>query len=162
MVLEAMPLRSLFAGVALVFACALLAGCGGSSSSRLSASEYRARLAKLGKEADKVQGDVEKALTAKSVSEIEARLKASATADDRLGDEVSALKPPKDAEAANAELARGEHDTAAAARAALPKLEKFTSAQAALSFLNSINPRGGRELDHALTQLRKLGYAKGS
>src|SRR5437773_8537385 len=103
MVLEAMPLRSLFAGVALVFTCALLAGCGGSSSS-LSASEYRARLAKLGKEADKVQGDVEKALTAKSVSEIEARLKASATADDRLGDEVSALKPPKDAEAANAEL----------------------------------------------------------
>ena len=163
MVLEAMPLRGLFARASLVFLCAVLAGCGGSSNNRLSASEYRARLATLGKEADKVQGDLEKALTAKSVSEIEARLKASATADDRLGDEVSALKPPKDAEAANAELARGEHDTAAFARAAVPKLEKFTSAKAAIRFLTALGtPKGGRELDDALTQLRKLGYATGS
>src|SRR5439155_12571559 len=94
----AMRSRSLFAGMALAWVCALLAGCGGSS--RLSRSAYRARLATLGKEADKAQGDVEKGLRAKSVAEIQARLKAFATAEDRLGDEVSRLKPPKDAEAA--------------------------------------------------------------
>ena len=150
-------------GVVLVLLCALLAGCGGSK--RLSASEYRARLATLGKEANKAQGDVEKALHAKSMSEIEARLKAFATAEDRLGDEVSRLKPPKDAEAANAELARGEHDIAAAVRSALPKLAKFTSPQAAIGFLNTVpaaSAKAGREVDHALAQLKKLGYAKGS
>ena len=41
----------LFVSMALVLLCALMAGCGGSK--RLSASEYRARLAALGKEADK-------------------------------------------------------------------------------------------------------------
>jgi hypothetical protein len=151
--------RGLFAGVILVLACALLDGCGGGSS-RLSASAYRARLATLGKEADKVQGNLEKALSAKSIAEIQTRLKASATADDRLGDEASSLKPPKDAETANAELARGEHDTAAAARSVIPKLAKFTSAKAAIAYLKHIQPKGGREIDHALAQLKKLGYTK--
>jgi hypothetical protein len=154
--------RSLFAGVILVLACALLDGCGGGSS-RLSASAYRTHLATLGKEeADKVQGNVEKALSAKSIGEIQTRLRASATADDRLGDEVSSLKPPKDAETANAELARGEHDTAAAVRSVLPKLAKFTSAKAAIAYLNKVPPKGGREIDQALAQLKKLGYTKGS
>ena len=154
--------RSLFAGVILVLACAPVGGCGGSSS-RLSASAYRARLATLGKEADTAQGNVEKAFSAASVAEIQARLKAFATADDRLGDEASSLKPPKDAETANAELARGEHDTAAATRSVIPKLAKFTSAKAAIAFLNkAVQPKGGREIDHALAQLNKLGYAKGS
>jgi hypothetical protein len=154
--------RSLFAGVLVVFACALLEGCGGGSS-RLSASTYRARLATLAKEADKAQGNIEKALSApKSIAELQTRLKAFATAEDRLGNEVSRLKPPKDAEKANAELARGEHDTAAAIRAVLPKLAKFKNAKAAVAFLSKIQPKGGRELDHALAQLKKLGYTKGS
>jgi hypothetical protein len=153
--------RGVFAGVILVLACALLAGCGGGSS-RLSASEYRARLATLGKEADKVQGNVEKALSAKSVADIQTRLKAFATADDRLGDEASSLKPPKDAETANAELVRGEHDTAAAVRSVIPKLAKFTSAKAAIAYLQGVQPKGGREIDHALAQLKKLGYTTGS
>jgi len=154
--------RSLFAGVILVLACALLEGCGGGSS-RSSASGYRARLATLAKEADKAQGNVEKALSAKSIAEIQTRLKAFATAEDRLGDEVSRLKPPKGAETANAELARGEHDTAAAVRSVIPKLVKFTSAKAAIASLSKgFQPKGGREVDHALAQLKKLGYTKGS
>jgi hypothetical protein len=154
--------RSLVAGLALTLVCALLAGCGGSS--RLSRSGYRPRLATIAKEADTAQGDVEKGLTAKSLAELQARLKAFATAEDRLGDEVSHLKAPKDAEAANAELARGEHDTAAAVRSALPKLARFTSPKAAIAFLSKglAQPKGGHEVDHALTQLKKLGYTKGS
>ena len=153
----------LFVSTALVLLCPLLAGCGGSK--RLSASEYRARLAALGKEADKAQAAVEKGLTAKSVAELQTRLKAFATAEDRLGDKVSHFKPPRDAETANAELALGEHDTAAAVRSAVPKLAKFTNPKAAIGFLNkslSGNAKGGREVDHALAQLKKLGYAKGS
>ena len=148
--------------MALALACALLAGCGGSS--RLSRSAYRARLATIANEADKAQRDVEKGLTAKSLAGLQARLKTFATAEDRLGDEVSRLKPPKDAEAPSAELARGEHDTAAAVRAALPKLVTFTSPKAAIAFLSKglAQPKGGREVDHALAQLKKLGYTNGS
>ncbi len=102
----AMRSPGLFVSVALVLLCALVAGCGGSK--RLSASEYRARLATLGKEADKAQAAVEKGLTAKSVGELQTRLKAFATAEDRLGDEVSRLKPPNDAETANARLASSD------------------------------------------------------
>jgi hypothetical protein len=155
--------RSLFAGVIWMLAFALLAGCGGGSS-RLSASAYRARLATLAREADKAQGNVEKALSAKNIAEIQTGLKAFATAEDRLGDEVGRLKPPKDAVAANAELARGEHDTASDVRRVLPKIEKLTSAKAALAFLQqqSGSAKGGRELDDALSKLKKLGYTKGS
>jgi hypothetical protein len=140
----------------------LLAGCGGTS--RLSASAYRARLATTAKEADHAQADVEKGLTAKSVPEIQARLRAYATAVDQIGHEVSGLKPPMDAEAANAALARAEHDTAAATRSASSRLAKFTSPKAAIGFLSN-NPAGmraGRELDQALSQLQKLGYTKAS
>lgn len=158
-----MASRNLFAVTALALVCGLLPGCGGGSS-RLSRGAYRARLATLAKEANKVQTDLEKARQAKSVSEIEARLKAFASADDRLGDEVSRLKPPKDAEAANAELARGEHDLAAAVRSVLPRVAKFTSPKAAIAFLSTSlgNVKGAHELDEALGQLKKLGYTTGS
>src|SRR5438477_6445815 len=109
-----MPARGLYAATALVLIGVLVAGCGGSS--RLSASAYRARLATIAKQADAVQTGVEKALNAKSVAELRKRLTLFAAAEDRLGDEVGKLKPPKNAEAANAELARGEHDIAAAVR----------------------------------------------
>ena len=92
------------------------------------------------------------------------RLSNFANATQKLGDEVAALKPPKNAEAANALLARGEHDTANATRAVLPQLMKLKSVKAALSFLNKSqgNANGGRELDQALAELKKMGYAKGS
>jgi hypothetical protein len=145
--------------LALVF---LAAGCGGSG--RLSASDYRAKLAALGKEAAKAQGEVEKALNAKTVAEIRRRLNTFATSEDRLGDEVSKLKSPKNGEAANAELARGEHDLAAQARAVLPKLATSTSPKAAVSFLNSQlgQAKGAHEIDEGLALLKKLGYTKGS
>jgi len=157
-----MRLRCLCIGVALVSLCAFVAGCGGSN--RLSASEYRSRLAKIGQEATKAQTNVEKGLSAKSVAELRTRLSSFASADQKLGDEVAALKAPKNAEAANALLAHGEYDTASATRAVLPQLAKLKSVKAALSLLNRSqgNAKGGRELDQALAELKKLGYAKGS
>ena len=157
-----MAMRGVFSGIALVFLVSVVAACGGSG--RLSASAYRAQLAKIGKQADKAQAQVEKGLRAKSVAEIRARLSAFASAEDRLGDAVSRLKPPKNAQAANTELARGGHDTASATRSAAAKLAKMKNVKEALSFLNSSlgNAKGAHELDHALSELKKLGYTKGS
>jgi hypothetical protein len=61
-----------------------------------------------------------------------------ATAEDRIGDDVSKLKVPADAKAANAELARGQHDDATEIRALLPKLAKYKSVQQA-SRLSSVS-----------------------
>jgi len=157
-----MAMRGVFSGIALVFLVSVVAACGGSG--RLSASAYRAQLAKIGKQADKAQAQVEKGLRAKSVAEVRARLSAFASAEDRLGDEVSRLKPPKNAQAANTELARGGHDTASATRSAVAKLAKIKNVKEALSFLNSSlgNAKGAHELDQALSELKKLGYTKGS
>ena len=154
--------RHLVGGMALLLLLALVAGCGGSS--RLSPSAYRAKLATIGREANKAQAQVEKGLHATSVAEIRTRLSTFANAAQKLGDQVAALKPPKNAEAANALLARGEHDTASATRAVLPQLAKLKNVKAALSFLNKSqgNAKGGRELDQALAELKKMGYTKGS
>lgn len=154
--------RQLFAGTAALLLLTLVAGCGGSG--RLSPSAYRAKLATIGREANTAQTQVEKGLRAKSVAEIRRRLGTFADAAQKLGDEVAAVKPPRNAEAANALLARGEHDTAGATRAVLPQLAKLKNVKAALSFLNKSegNAKGGRELDHALAELKTLGYTKGS
>lgn len=154
--------RHLVGGIALLLLLALVAGCGGSS--RLSPSAYRTKLAAIGREAKQAQAQVEQGLHAKSVAELRTRLSSFASAAQKLGDEVAALKPPKNAEAANILLARSEHDTASATRAVLPQLAKLKSVKAALRLLNKSqgNAKGGRELDQALTELKKLGYAKGS
>ncbi len=154
--------RHLVGAIALLLLLALVAGCGGSS--RLSSSAYRAKLAAIGRDANTAQGQVEKGLHAKSVAEIRTRLSTFANTAQKLGDEVAALKPPKNAQAANALLAQGEHDTASATRAVLPQLAKLKSVKAALSLLNKSqgNAKGGRELDQALTELKKMGYTNGS
>ena len=140
---------------------ALLAGCGGSS--KLSKSAYRAKLAAISQDAQRAQNDVAKALSASTVDELHGRLTRFADASDRLGDKIAGLKPPKDAEAANAELARGEHDTAKEVRSAATAIQKLKTPQAAINYLQKLGDlKGGRELDEALKKLRQLGYATGS
>jgi hypothetical protein len=145
--------------LALGLLCALAAGCGGSSST-LSASAYRARLAAIGQEAAKAQQDVQQGLQAKTVAGLSARLKAFAAADDRLGTEVGDLNPPKDAATANAALAKAEHDTAQAIRSALPQISSQKSVKEALAQLqaNTVGRQAGMEIDAALKQLKALGY----
>lgn len=84
-------------------------------------------------------------------------------AEDRIGNEVSKLKAPKNADAANAELARGEHDDAAEIHALLPKLAMFKTVQQAFGYLQKIgHTKGGQEQDEAIAKLKKLGYTTGS
>ena len=136
-----------------------VSACGGSG--RLSGSDYRAHLETLGKEADAAQGAVEKGFQATSVPQLVRVLSAFGAAEKRMGDEVAALKPPKDAETANTELANGEHDSASEVQALLPKIRQMPSAKAAIAYLKKAPPpKGGREIDKGLADLKKLGYIK--
>ena len=158
--------RGLTPGTLLALCCALLAGCGGGGGrERLSTAAYRSRLAQISREANRSQAQVEKALQATTMAELRTRLRTFATAEQRLGDEVAALEPPKDAVAANARLARGEHELAAALRQALPRLARFKTTQAVVQFLNAGfagAQKGARDLDGSLAELKRLGYTKGS
>ena len=149
--------------VLLVSACG--SGGGGTSSGssgRLSASAYRAHLKTIAKESDTAQHAVEKGFRASSVPQLVTVLTAFATAEKRIGDEVAALNPPTNAEAANAEAAKGQHDTATEIQALLPKIKKMPSAQAAIAYLSkkSTTTKGGHEIDQALAKLKQLGYIK--
>jgi CheY-like chemotaxis protein len=107
------------------------------------AGAYKTRLATIAKEANKAQHDVEQGLQAKTVGELHSRLAAFAVGDQKLGDEVAALKPPKDAEQANAALAKAEHDNAAAVRALLPRVAKARTPKAAVpSSSTTLRPPG--------------------
>ncbi|HLX21186.1 MAG TPA: hypothetical protein VKR23_13640 [Gaiellaceae bacterium] len=140
----------------------LAAGCGGSS--RLSPNQYRVRLGMVARQADQAQSQVEEASSAKTVIEIQTRLRRFATAEQQLGDEVATLKPPTNAERANGELARGEHDTASEVRALLPQVGRLKSVKATMALLDRAlgNANGAREIDHALAELKQAGYTKGS
>lgn len=139
-----------------------VAGCGGGRS--VSKDEYRNELAKISRQSGRAHKTLERgAPQAKSVAQVQTLLRNFAAAEDRLGNEITKLKVPKDAKAANAELAKAQHDDAAEIRAILPKLGKFKSVQQAFGYLQRLGgTKGGREGDAALAKLKKLGYTNGS
>ena len=148
--------------------CALMgtvAGCGGGSGSdRLSAAAYKAQLAKISKQADVAHRAVDHgAPSAKTVAQVQTLLSHYGAAEARIGAEVSKLKAPNNAEAANAELARGERDDAAEIKALLPKLAKFKTVQQAFAYLQKLgHTKGGQEQDEAISKLKTMGYTTGS
>ena len=150
-------------GIVVITALALLlAACGGSS--RLSASDYRARITKIRQETSRAQSQVALGLQAKTLAELRRRLDAFATATGHAGDEVAKLKPPKDAEAANNQLAQGLHDTAKATHTASKSVAKLHTPREAISFLeqSNLNQKGAQEVNDAVKTLTKLGYTSGS
>jgi hypothetical protein len=139
-------------------------GSGKSSGGSLSKKDYKAKLAAIARQANAAQGSVTRGLSVSTVPALKATLQKFSNDSRHIGDEVGALKAPKDAASANAQLAKGEHDTADAIDAALPKLGKYKNVHDALLFLQK-QTRGntaGRELDGALTKLRALGYISSS
>jgi hypothetical protein len=147
-----------------------LSGCGGGSKSgsttgdRLSAVAYKAQLAKISKQADAAHNAVDRgAHSAKTVAQVQTLLRHYGAAEARIGTEVSKLKAPQNAEAANAELARGERDDAAEIQALVPKLAKFKTVQQAFAYLQQLgHTKGGQEQDDAISKLKKLRYTTGS
>jgi len=150
----------------------LLAACGSSGGSnstttqqpRLSAAAYGNRITQIGKEASAAQALVAKGLHAKTVAELSQRVGRFAADTQRIGDEVAKLNPPKNAEAANTQLAQGLHDIATATKAASVKLAKMKTVQAAVQYLehSSAAQKGSNEVTGALTTLDQLGYSGGS
>jgi hypothetical protein len=146
----------------------LLSACGGGSrggtaagSGRLTATQYRAHLRTIAAESNSAQHAVEKGFQSASVPQLVKVLTAFEASEKRIGSQVAALKPPTNAEAANAELAKGQHDTATELRAVIPKIQKMPSAKAAVAYLEKTpSTKGGHEIDSALAQLKKLGYIK--
>jgi hypothetical protein len=133
-------------------------GCGGSD--RLSADAYRAKLHAINGEVSKAEGQAQATIVkARSVDEIVRALTQVAHAHDRIGDEVAALKPPKDAEAANEIYVRGSHDLADEIRGVLPRLSSLKSPRKAQAYLSRLgNAKGGKELDRAVAEWKQKGY----
>jgi hypothetical protein len=147
-----------------VSACGSSGGVGGTATtgnSRLSASDYRAHLQTIAKESNTAQHAVEKGFQATSVPKLVTVLTAFGVAEKRIGDQVAALNPPTNAEAANTELAKGQLDTASEIQALLPKIKQMPSAKAAIAYLSKKSTtKGGHEVDQALAKLKQLGYIK--
>ena len=144
------------------FAVLLLAACGGGS--RLSQDAYRTKLAQVKQEAASAQASVARGLQAKTLAELRGRLDAFAESTQRIGDEVANLKPPANAETANAELADGLHETARATRDASKQITGLHTPREAISYLehSPLNKKGAHQVDEALTRLKQLGYTSGS
>jgi hypothetical protein len=147
--------------------CALLAfaiaGCGGGGSGRLTQAAYKNRLAEISSQVNASHASLgQAAAQATTIAQVQAALRRYAAREQRTSDEVAKLKPPANAEAANAELARGEHDDSAEILALLPKLVKFKTVREAFSYLQTVSHAGGHEQDAALKKLKKLGYTSGS
>jgi hypothetical protein len=136
----------------------LATGCGGSN--RLSADAYRAKLHAINGEVSTAEDQAQATIVkARSVDEIVRALTQVARAHDRIGDEVAALKPPKNAEAANDFYVRGSHDLADEIRAVLPRLSALESPRKAQAYLDRLgNAKGDRELDQAVADWKKKGY----
>ena len=139
------------------------AGCGGSN--RLSTDEYKTRLKTLDQEVTKAEVAARKAVVpTATVAQIRSALTRVAAAQQKVGDEVDKLKPPKKAEAPNALLARAAHDLAAEVRGVAQELGSVTKTEDALALVQKEfqNTKGARELDQAVGELKKLGFSAGS
>jgi phage replication-related protein YjqB (UPF0714/DUF867 family) len=166
-----------FALTALAF---LFAGCGSSSKTQaatggtttasappiqahLTAAQYRARLKRINAEVTKTQSSIRAQFTqAKSTADIRRALKKVGDGELRLSQEVGKLRAPPNAKTANALLAKGFADLAKEVKAIEPKVAAAKNPQAAVAILKSLQPTGGKEIDTAVSELKKLGYTSGS
>ena len=157
-------------------ACASLAACSSSgnatgpttsppgTTSPISAAAYKQVLKNIAGEENRAQHAVQGAFHAKTAAAVRSMLSAFADDQQRVSDELSAVVPPANAQAANAALAHAFADNAAATRAVVSRMAHATSAKAALHIIQTATQaqQSGHEIDAALGRLRKLGYTAGS
>ena len=142
----------------------LLAACGGSGGSRLSANAYRTRITQINQEVATAQSHVALGLKATTLALLRQRLDAFSADTQRIGDEAAALNPPQNAAAANTELAAGLHETARATGALSKAIAGLHTPQEAIAYIEHRpnNAKGAREVNEAWAKLTKLGYLTGS
>jgi hypothetical protein len=110
----------------------------------------------------RVEVPIERAFGSKAttVPDLRKLLLASASVSTAIGHEFSGLQPREPAaQRAGRLLSRGELDLGAETRALALRLPATKAA--ALSFLQRQHPKGGPEVDHALSALNPAGYRTG-
>jgi hypothetical protein len=108
-----------------------------------------------------VDVDLKKLRKAKSGAAIRDGLVTLGSEQELFAGEVAKLKPPKDAENANALLARGARDLTLQNNEIASELRVTKSPKAARKGLDTLsNSKGVAEETRALSQLKKLGYLK--
>ena len=143
-----------------VFAFAV-AACGGSGSdAQLSQSAYKSKLAAILNQVGTAHSGLARgASQSTKISQVQAVLLHYARTEEQIGNELSKLKPPANAEAANAQLAQGLHDESAQIRVLVPGLAKYKTVRDAFAYLQTVgHTKGGREQVAAFAKLKKLGY----
>jgi mannose-1-phosphate guanylyltransferase len=150
-------------------ACVVLAACGSSNNSSSTATpltpqQYKQFLRRLSQREDRAHVGLEQSLHGKGVPQLKQALITYASDQESVASELSAVKPPQNAQAAQAQLEKASRDTAVAIHAVIPKVAQANSLQAALLVIQSAKgaQRAGQETDAALAQLQKLGYTKAS
>jgi hypothetical protein len=128
----------------------------------MSASAYRAKMTAIDGQAAAAQANVARGLQAKTLAELRQRLDEFAAATQKIGDEVAKLNPPQNAEAANTQLAAGMHETARAIRVLSKSVAGLHTPQEAIAYIQHKpnNAKGARDVNEALTRLKKLGYIR--
>jgi hypothetical protein len=161
--------RRLAIPLAAAIACGVLAACGSSNNSSstttpLTAQQYKRFLRQLAQREDRAHVSFEQSLHGRGVPQLKQALITYASDQEGVASELSAVKPPQNAQAAQAELEKASRDTATAIHAVIPKVAEAKSLQAALLVIQNAKgaQRAGQETDAALAQLQKLGYTKAS
>jgi hypothetical protein len=147
-----------------------LASCGSSNdtsstaTTQLTPQQYKSFLRQLAQREDQAHTTLEQSLHGESVAQLKNALIAYAEDQESVADELSSVKPPQDAEAAQAQLEQASTDTAAAVHGVIAKVAAAKSVKVALREIQSDESaqQAGQETDAALAQLQKLGYTKGS
>jgi hypothetical protein len=154
---------------ALVF---LAAGCGGNGQhstkaeptpahlqrGRVTEAGYKRHLYRINLQQTAAVNKIRKAVQkVKTVKQLKGVLLAYANEQERIGSQVGYIYPPKRVAKANSLLAQGFRDEAVQLRAMLPRLSKFKNPRLALLMIEHNQPKGARELDQAVSQLKKLG-----
>lgn len=144
-----------------VAAVLMAAGCNGTD--RLSRQEYGARLQAI----DAQVGGAEEAAQAafasgSSLERLTRAIRSWADAEEQAGNELAAVRPPRDAEEANRSLSAAEKHFAAELRKAAAALKgvRIADAPAILEREMGSSPAAA-QLDHAIARLKALGYAHG-
>jgi hypothetical protein len=162
-----MSTRRIATGLATGCLAVLVAGCGSSGSSPaspLSGAAYRSALHQVAHEEGAAQNRVQAAFHARTVAQLRKTFAAFAADQRRVAARLGALTPPRDAAAANAELAKAFGDNAAAMQQLVSEISSTKTVHKALHIVQADKAaqRVGAEIDTALDKLKKLGYTTGS
>ena len=135
-----------------------VAACGGAE--RLSKPEYGARLHTINIRVGQAEGRAEAAFaTGRSLNRGRRAILAWADVEEQAGRELARLRPPEDAQDANDNLSAAEKDFATALRNAATALKGGQLAEGPKILERQMQTsHAPAELDHAIAQLKALGY----